>query len=217
MKKILSILLITGLFVAAPCWGTSTQKSAGAAAEGSGYASYSTWTGLSYIYSTDDSYAVSPFISYSMTRPLLASSFGFTIPTGATIDGIEVNIEANENNAAADVYAATVMLMKETDTPIGSNYWSASELPTSDSTRTYGSTTDKWGTSWTATEINASTFGVYLMYHGENIYQVDVDWIFVTVYYTAYAGWTGKAIGVTNPSKLIGIDKTGVTKFIGDY
>jgi len=54
---------------------------------------------------------------------------------------------------------ATVQLLKA-GSPVGSNKASSSTWGTSLSTVNYGSTSDLWGTTWTAADLNASTFGL---------------------------------------------------------
>jgi hypothetical protein len=47
-------------------------------------------------------------------------------------------------------------------TIVGSDYATASDWTTTENTVTYGGATDLWGTTWTASDINDSTFGVVL-------------------------------------------------------
>jgi hypothetical protein len=50
---------------------------------------------------------------------------------------------------------------------------------------TFGGTTDKWGLSWTAADINASDFGVQVSFDtiGSDL-NVYVDYIDTVIYYT---------------------------------
>lgn len=91
-----------------------------------------------------------------ITHYLLATNFGFSIPSGSTINGIVVSWR---KQGAFSVMDHRVRIIK--GGVIGStdkasiSPWSSSLANTS-----YGTgTTDKWGETWTAADINAATFG----------------------------------------------------------
>lgn len=93
------------------------------------------------------------------THQLQASSYGFEIPSTATILGITVQLNRKASVASA-VTDATVQLMKAGAT-VGSNkaaggFWSnVGDFPS------YGTgVTDLWGTTWTPSDVNNSGFGV---------------------------------------------------------
>ena len=95
------------------------------------------------------------------THYLKATSFGFSIPGTANICGIEVQIEKSASNISllATVNDNVVRLMKA-GSIVGNNYATPSDWSTSESYFTYGGPTDLWGTTWTASDINASNFGL---------------------------------------------------------
>jgi hypothetical protein len=68
---------------------------------------------------------------------------------------------------------------------VGSNKASATTYGTSASTVTYGNSADLWGTTWTATDLNASNFG--LRFSAKNVAAASatasIDYITVTVTY----------------------------------
>jgi hypothetical protein len=111
-------------------------------------------------------------------------TFGASVPAGATINGIEVKIHRNASigNMGSD---DSVYLMNDTATK-GNNKASAATWPTSAADAFYGGSADLWGASWTAAQINASTFGAALV--GKNIgastFYFRVDVIQVKIYYT---------------------------------
>lgn len=89
---------------------------------------------------------------------LKLTNFGFSIPTGSTINGIEVVIERQNSNLQG-VKDNRVRIVKggtigATDKS-NANYW----LDGSYETITYGSSSELWGETWTASDINDSTFG----------------------------------------------------------
>lgn len=146
------------------------------------------WNDPAQIYSSNDSNATSTLDSYQTTDYLLADTFGFSIPSGATINGIEVSVEkvASNTDRAADGYLSLLY----GGSPYGDNKadtgtsWCTTECIT-----TYGGPTDTWGGSWTYSDINDSLFGIYLRVDSiaEKGVDVSVDNIQITVYYTAGA------------------------------
>jgi hypothetical protein len=95
------------------------------------------------------------------THYLKASGFGFSIPSGTLIKGIHVEIEksAANINILAWIEDNSVRLIKG-GTIVGTNHKLSGTWPTSESYYDYGSSTDLWGTTWTAADINSSSFGV---------------------------------------------------------
>lgn len=83
---------------------------------------------------------------------------------------------------------SSVYLLQGGSVPGGeTNHASSSAWPTSNTAKTYGSTSDLWGATWTAAQINASNFGVRLTATNSSAYTAataDVDYISVTVQYT---------------------------------
>ena len=70
---------------------------------------------------------------------------------------------------------------------VGSNYATSGDWGTSDSTQTYGGSTNKWGTTWTASDINNINMGVAFSARqngGQSARTASVDFIRITVYYT---------------------------------
>ena len=127
------------------------------------------------------------------THYLKATNFGFTVPTGATIDGIVVEIERKDTSDNPTCDKDNKVQIVKSDGSIGTTdkadldtWW-----PLSDTYKTYGSSSDLWGESWTAADINDSDFGVVLqafMYSGIGTERASVDHIRITVYYTEVSG-----------------------------
>lgn len=119
---------------------------------------------------------------------LVSSSHGFSIPAGATIDGIVVAIDRHQG-AAQQMQDHRVRIVK--GGTIGStDKASASIWETTPTTVTYGSSTDLWGETWTDSDINAAGFGATIASIQTNASSVQarVDHITITVHYTAAAG-----------------------------
>jgi len=117
------------------------------------------------------------------------SNFGIAIPDGSTIDGVQVTIN-RKAGTANDVFDFNVSLTKTAGVQVGNNKAdTATAYTTSDVTVTYGTgSTDKWGTTWSEAEIEASGFGVVICVQtdaGGNNEVASVDYVNVTVHYTS--------------------------------
>jgi hypothetical protein len=130
--------------------------------------------------------------SPDISQLLVASNFGFSIPAGATILGIVVEIDRrNSAGAASD---NRVQLAKGTTFAdlVGNNKADlALDWPTTTAVASYGASNDLWGASWSVTDINASSFAVFLSAQADAANtDVQVDYVRVTVTYadTALAG-----------------------------
>lgn len=143
------------------------------------------WSNPTNIYTSNYSWAdVGSFgvggdkISYY----LVASGFNFSIPSGATINGIVVEVEKQGSDGTS--YDQAVRIIK--GGVIGStDKSSASEWPALKAYSSYGSSADLWGTTWTYSDINAANFGVALSLHSASYaWAAIIDHVRVTVYYT---------------------------------
>lgn len=117
------------------------------------------------------------------THYLKATNFGFSIPTGATINGIWVQIERRGNPASA-IYDVNVRIVKATgafgtENKALGGFWSTTELYFG-----YGGAADLWSESWTPANINDSDFGVGMNAYVAGYAVADVDHIRIKVYYT---------------------------------
>ncbi len=148
------------------------------------------WTDVDKAKVSDDDYAYAPdIVTNDKTEYLKATNFGFSIPVGATIDGIVVEIERFEASTGRDVTDDGVKIVKS-DGSIGAE--DKSLVPTwavgdPQSYVSYGDVDDLWSEDWEYTDINNSNFGVVLSAIGGGGVvqgQASVDHIRITVYYT---------------------------------
>ncbi len=91
------------------------------------------------------------------THLLLATDFRFSVPDGATILGVKVAIERQDQDYQTEDYGTS--LLKDGTNPVGSSnlsyFWDAV-----DTYQVHGNATYMWGTTLTPAEVNASTFGL---------------------------------------------------------
>lgn len=133
-------------------------------------------------------------------------NLGFSIPSGATIDGIVVEIEkkATYPGGAPDYVKDNIIKLVKGGTVVGSNLAdTATRWGTSDSYISYGSSSNLWGTTWTDSDINGSSFGVVISASNNTTSKINcnafIDHVRITIYYTTGGGPTP-----ANPLLLIG-------------
>jgi hypothetical protein len=144
------------------------------------------WNHPDYDQTSDDNYATSQgnMNDGEVTVYLKATNFGFSIPAGATIDGISVNVERQANDTS--FFDNAIRIVKGGE--IGTTDRSISDVwPANDDTATYGGTSDLWGETWTDADINSANFGFAISVQkvgGSKNKKPSIDWINITVAYT---------------------------------
>lgn len=146
----------------------------------------SAWEGVDSAKISDDvKAAVNVSASTRISNYLQATNFDFSqIPDTATINGIIVSLERMQG-VSGTVKDAEVRLVKnyvvgETEKKEDDNW------PTLDVVKTYGSSSDLWGTTWTVNDIKNIGFGFALSVIGSGDLPTiaHVDYISITVHYT---------------------------------
>jgi hypothetical protein len=110
------------------------------------------------------------------------SNFGFAIPAGNTIAGIEVNIEGYTTGRNVTVSIS----------PDGGTTWAPTTFTTStlgggpaDGNQVLGGTANNWGRTWTLAEVNSTNFMVRLVTGGGGgTFSLDSVYVRIT-YFTA--------------------------------
>lgn len=151
---------------------------------------------------SDPTFALST-VDNTVTNYLFVSGFGFSLPSGATVDGVVVEILREMGNSSSfgrTVKDEAIYILKA-GAVVGSNKAATStNWPTTFQYATYGASTDLWGTTWTESEVNDSGFGVAIsarINKTSGSVFAEVDYARITVYYTeAAAGQpTAKRMG----------------------
>lgn len=95
------------------------------------------------------------------TYYLVAKNFSFSLPSYATICGVTVEIESRATGLllTTAVKDNEVKLVKN-GVITGNNKALAGDWGSSDAFRSYGGSSDLWGTSLTAADVNSADFGV---------------------------------------------------------
>jgi hypothetical protein len=167
------------------------------------------WVNLNNVKANDNTDAyVATNISGSMI--LKSTAFGFTIPTDATIQGIELNFERWSSNGDATIYTGDALIqLYKAGTLTGSNIADHSHWETSRTVKTYGGATSLWGTTWSKSDIENSGFGVGIQTEQSAPgYQSYIDYVTLTVYYTTPAGTVYLGSKANGTLQLDGIMET---------
>jgi hypothetical protein len=146
-----------------------------------------TWTTPTNVYTSNNAYATYNVATGGNSNNLDATGFGFSVPTSAIIRGISVTLERKGPASPTSSIKDNTFYLLKAGAQAGSNkaytsaYWG-----TSDATQSYGTSTDLWGTTWTAAQVNAANFGVRLSVHNfqSSAAIASVDQITVTVTYS---------------------------------
>jgi hypothetical protein len=154
-----------------------------------------TWTNLSNIGADDAAHATSTPVASSGNRSefLRGTGLGFSLPDGALVNGIYVEIEVRCDQSAGGSTVVGLGLLKA-GSPAGTHQLVGQGIAASGSGyKSAGGSTDLWGTTWTKAEVEAAGFGVELAVicdSGVN-YTFTVDYFRVTVYYTDVGNFAG--------------------------
>ena len=176
-----------------------------------------TWNNPGNVNSNDNIFTVTNNISNNGNSGILsATNFGFSIPSNATINGVQVTIG---RFASGSVVRDNVVQLIIGGTQTGNNKavtGNGTDWPTgaaNEATRLYGGVSDLWGTALTAAQVNASNFGVALVARNTsgNTRTASVDYIQIAVTYTIIGAtnWFtepsgGTSFGSGNPFNPVG-------------
>lgn len=127
------------------------------------------------------------------------SNFGFSIPSDATIEGIEIEMEAKSNVNFVIVDEVKAINVGSTKIASAGGF---GNLSTTDTVYMLGGPNDPLlvGDSWTAADINNSGFTIRLSDYKDNsgTATISVDYLRVTVYYVASEGVGGGSSATGN-------------------
>lgn len=136
----------------------------------------------------------------AISNYLKGLTYGFAIPTSATINGITLEIDRLKNNFGT-ITDNTVSLVKA-GSVVGSNKATGTAWPTgAGGIATYGSASDLWGTTWTPSDINNANFGAVLATNETGTAKFpatgNVDFFRITIDYT------DNGVAFTESSKIL--------------
>ena len=147
------------------------------------------WANFNDALSSNNAHATATFTVAATSHYLKITNFGFSIPTGATITGIELVKEGHFTKTDTLAGSSRARLVKA-GSVVGTTY--TTNFPeTTDAEITEGGSSDLWGETWTPAQINASDFGVVLWteitsVNGTGVIKVDA--VTLKIYYTQNGG-----------------------------
>lgn len=110
------------------------------------------------------------------------TDFGFALPSGATIDGVEATVEWS---VTAGSWTATLNLWD--DANLGTAKTQAEIVNTTDAVVNFGGAADLWGSTLTTAIVNSTTFGLNISVvrnSGAGNARFDVDHVQLRITYT---------------------------------
>lgn len=193
MKRLFTSLFLLG---SASIWaqcGSTVQLSASAGTNNTSLGSIG-WSGFANIIASDNTYcsagSLLGVLATANTQYLFVSGFGFNLPAGATVCGIEASVERNASGLliGSSVRDNSVKIAKG-GTITGTDHASSASWTGSDVIATYGGNGDAWGTSWTYADINNASFGIAISAQlsaglASLFLSANIDQVKITVYYT---------------------------------
>lgn len=155
------------------------------------------WANVSNIFASDEAYAVQTATSAKSGDTLKAFTFNLSIPSGATIDGVETRVEAKATSGSVTIGSVNI---GKSDAALGTPKTPGDSLTGSDANYDHGGATDLWGLSLSEAEVEDSTFQVrYRFSHGASS-SVSVDAVWVKVYYTTASSIVDAAVSAAGTS-----------------
>jgi len=130
------------------------------------------------------------------TRLATATNFGFAIPTGATIVGYVVVVQAKRTLTDGDNPAFNAVYIYN-GAQVGDNKGGAEITTSSMVDYSFGGIADDWNAALVYSDVNGIGFGTQFQIHNYNdtyTANLSVDYVKITVYYTEAASGSKKRI-----------------------
>lgn len=178
------------------------------------------WDTPNNIKLTDGTVAATTSGSATVSQFLQATNFGFAVPGGATIYGIQVSVK--KAGPIGSISDSSIQLLKAGVATGDDKADTSTAWPASLTTFSYGGSSDLWGSTWTSTDVNAATFGVQFAAQIQpgsgfdfSTATADVDSVTITISYATGTGAntgaiTAKQVALSLPTSN---PPTGVDKF----
>lgn len=163
---------------------TRVIATAGAGANDAGSGTVA-WTNAENVTAEDQVNATtSSALNNSSSQNLTTGTHGFNLPSNASVDGIWARVRRRPSGSGT--LQDNSVLLKKTSGFTASNRASASNWYGAYADGVYGGISDKWGTTWTHTDINHNDFG--FVFQAKEVASLatspQVDVVQIAVYYT---------------------------------
>lgn len=165
---------------------TKTPASSANCTNASGIGTRS-WSRATRAYLSDGSYATAS-VDGTTSNYLKCLNYGFSIPSGATVNGITVNVERKSSSTSNGGSQDAAMIIVKGGVLGSVNKATTTAYTKSKVSEAHGGGSDLWGQSWTSTDINSSSFGAAFaatkLSSSGSSQTVSVDVISITVTYS---------------------------------
>lgn len=157
-----------------------------------------TWANPGNITSSDNVWATE---SASTQDPIEAETFGFSIPAGVSIDEIKVKAEGNSDGGSFPERNIKAQITKNGTSAVGE--FNVKTLPSgTDATLIFNPSSPIWDLTWTVSEINASTFGVFISHNSTATQEIRIDNITIAIFFTVPGSGRRRRIMMQESSPL---------------
>ena len=130
------------------------------------------------------------------TDYLVCSNFTLDVPTGATILGVIVRVEASETGTGSSNYIPQ-LISDTTPTLIGAAKSAVTVSGTTKVISTNGSATDLWSATLDPATVNAAGFGVAI-WSTDTTNTLAIDFVTINVHFTSEIISAGQATGIVD-------------------
>jgi hypothetical protein len=138
------------------------RRAPGTVAEDTGTGTLN-WTNIGNAKSADGFYATAEVAkgTTATAHYVKATNFGYTVPSGETIVGVQVSVDRSETNVGSgEVTDSRIRIVKGGSIKSTVDKSTGAKWPTTDTYAFFGGEGDLWGQSWGTSDINSSGFGV---------------------------------------------------------
>lgn len=144
------------------------------------------WGSPNNAQASDNVYATCTIDAVANSHYLKATNFGFSVPIGATINGILVEVQKKKAGTALITDNMVNIVKSNGSFGTTNKADTITAWPTSEAYASYGSSSDLWGETWTSADINNANFGVGISanFTISMSTNASIDYIRTTVYYT---------------------------------
>jgi hypothetical protein len=177
--------------IASAATGSTTigPKSASLASDNAGVGT-TAWTTPTNVYTSNGVYATQKLASAAAGHYLVASAFGFSVPAGATVDGVTVDVQKNAAASSKSAIVDNSVKLVKAGVVTGTSQATTTVWPSSNSYVSYGGSSAAWGASLTPADVNAANFGVAISAKNNKLsgtgatLAANIDHIRISVSYT---------------------------------
>lgn len=137
------------------------------------------WANPTNTFVSDGIFSTASGASSGFANGLTVTNFGFSIPSNTIIQGIQFEVQRQGTNCIGGV-----TIIK--DGVNGSTKSDGADWPASEAFATFGNSSDLWGNTWQASDINNSSSGISIA-GGPDLnssYTCSVDYVRETVTYS---------------------------------